>query len=69
MAIRLERDGDLIFVRGCPDPPKKQERRKRGLGLWVVLVLLVAGGVFASPLAAAWPTVLHTVKVFLAAVW
>lgn len=65
MAIRLEREGNLIYVRGGPDPPKKQERRN--VGLWVVLALLVLGTVFASPLASAWPTVLHTVQGFLAA--
>lgn len=66
MAMRLERDGNLIYVRGAPDPPKQPERRKRGLGLWVVLVLLVIGVVFASLLAPAWPAILHSVRGFLA---
>ncbi|MEJ2008840.1 MAG: hypothetical protein P8Z30_11910 [Acidobacteriota bacterium] len=66
MAIRLEKDGGLIFIRGGPDPPKKQG--SRNMGLWLMLAVLVMGVVFASPLASGWPAISHTVHGFLAAV-
>ncbi|TAM79483.1 MAG: hypothetical protein EPN47_16900 [Acidobacteria bacterium] len=72
MAIRLEKSGGLIFIHGAPDPPVKKkwwDKKPRGLGLWVVLTLFIAGAIFASQVASGLPTVANTVKGLVAAVW
>jgi hypothetical protein len=68
MAIRLERSGGLILIRGGADPPEKQGGHHH-LGLWLALAVCVAGMLYASPLASGWPMVAHAVKGFVAAVW
>jgi hypothetical protein len=71
MAIRLEKSGELFFIHGGPDPPVKKkwrDKKPRGLGLWLVLTLSVAGVLFAYPVVSGWPVIAHTVKGFLAAV-
>ena len=71
MAIRLERSGGLILIHGAPDPPVKKKPRDnklRSLSLWLVLTLLIAGVLYAYPVASGWPWVAHTVKDLLSAV-
>ena len=65
MAYRLEKSDGLYFIRGSADPPAKKKRNSGGLGLWVVLALFVMGVLFPLPIAAAWPSVAHTLKGFL----
>ena len=68
MAIRLEKSGELYFIRGSADPPAKKKgwsKSSGGLGLWLVLALLVMGMLFPLPIAAALPTVSHVLKGFL----
>jgi hypothetical protein len=67
MAIRLEKSGGLILIRGGEDPPEKVKRT--GKGLWLVFAVCVAGILYASPLASGWPAVAHAMKSFLAVVW
>lgn len=72
MAIRLERSGDLIFIKGAPDPPKPGKRGRRvfesvGLGLLALALLLIASGL-ASAQPPHWAALSHTVKAFLAAI-
>ncbi len=65
MAMRLEKDGGLIFIKGSPDPPVKvkwSNKRPHGLGLWVVLALLMVAVLWPSPIVAWWPSVAHTIK-------
>jgi hypothetical protein len=68
MAYRLEKSDGLYFIRGTADPPAKKNRWTKnsgGLGLWLVLALFVMGVLFPLPIAAAWPSVAHTLKGFL----
>ncbi len=72
MAIRLERSGGLIFIKGGPDPPEREKRSGKiiesvGLGLLAVALLLIASGL-ASAQSLDWATLSHTVKAFLAAI-
>jgi hypothetical protein len=67
MAIKLEKSGGLILIRGAEDPPEKP--RGHNMGLWLTLALCVAGLLCASPLASKWPVVAHAVKTFVAAAW
>ena len=70
MAIRLEKSGELYFIRGTADPPAKKKwssRNSGGMGLWLVLALLVMGMLFPLPIAAAWPSVSHALNGFLSA--
>lgn len=72
MAIRLERSGDLIFIRGAheePPKPKRAIKRLRRLGLLVALIALVMGLLFAGPHMLGWPVVSHTFKAFVTAIW
>ena len=67
MSIRLEKDGELMIIRGAPDPLSKEGRARKsgGLGLWLTLILLVTGVLFPAPVVSALPTVAHTVRGFL----
>jgi hypothetical protein len=68
MAYRLEKSGGLYFIRGAADPPAKNKwwsKSSGGLGLWLMLALFVAGVLFPLPIAAAWPSLAHTLKGFL----
>lgn len=65
MAIRLEKSGGLYFIRGAADPPAKKKWWSKSfgaLGLWLMLGLFVMGVLFPYPVAAAWPTVSHSLK-------
>lgn len=69
MAIRLERSGGLILIHGAPDPPSKKkwwDKKPRGLGLWIVLALFIAGFALADSVAPEWPAIAETVKGLLA---
>lgn len=70
MAIRLERSGGLMFIRGTPDDPR-EAKRARGThrrALWMMLLLLAMGILFASPIASGWPAAVHVARGFLAGV-
>jgi hypothetical protein len=72
MAIRLERSGGLIFIRGKADEPVKTRKLKKYIqpGLWLVLMLLVSGGLFMGPQALlTWATVTHAFRSVLTAIW
>ena len=68
MAIRLEKSGGLILIHGAPDPPSKKwwDKKPRGLGLWIVLALFIAGLALADSVAPEWPAIAETVKGLLA---
>jgi hypothetical protein len=70
MAIRLEKSGGLIFIKGSPDPPvqkKWSDKVPGGLGPWLALVVFVAVAVGAPHIVSGWPVLTHVVKGFLAA--
>jgi len=69
MAIRLERSGGLILIHGAPDPPSKKkwwDKKPRGLGVWIVFTLCIAGVLFAASVAPEWPAIAEAVKGLLA---
>lgn len=68
MAIRLERSGGLMFIRGQADEPEKPKKNYH-VGLWVMLIVLVMGALFAGPNVPGWTLVSHTVKTVVSAVW
>ncbi len=68
MAIRLERSGGLIFIKGAPEDPATGKRRSRNLGLWLALIILVMGMLFVPSNGLSWAAVSHTFKAFLAVV-
>lgn len=70
MAIRLEKSGGLILIKGSPDPPVQRrwsETLPGGFGPWLALILFVAVGVGAPHIVAGWPVLAHVVKGLLAA--
>ncbi len=72
MAIRLERSGELIFIRGTPDEPEKPKKWAHyiQLGLWLVLIVLAGGVLFMGPHALlGWGTVSHAFRSVLTAIW
>lgn len=69
MAIRLEKSGGLVFIKGAPDEPKTEKRRRKDLGLWLVLIALVMGALFADSHSLSWPVVSHAFKSVLTAIW
>lgn len=69
MAIRLEKSGGLILIHGAPDPPSKKkwwDKKPRGVGLWIVLALFIAGVVLADSVESGWPAIAEAVKGLLA---
>jgi hypothetical protein len=72
MAIRLERSGELILIRGTPDEPEKPRKWSKHiqLVLWLVLILLVSEVLFMGPDALLdWATVSHAFRAVLTAIW
>lgn len=67
MAIRLQRDGGLIFIHGAPEPKKRKELRKTDV-LFGLIVLVLGALALGAPIPA-WSTISHTFRVILAAVW
>jgi hypothetical protein len=69
MAVRLERSGGLILIRGTKDEPEEPKRdRFASVGLWLALILLVVGVMFIGPSGVSMADVGHAFKSFLAAV-
>lgn len=66
MAIRLEKSGGLLFIRGCPDPPEKK-RRNWHVGLWLLLAGSVLAAVYAPELQSQWPAISHAIHGVLGA--
>jgi hypothetical protein len=72
MAIRLEKSGELMFIRGIADEPGKSNKWNKHiqLGLWLVLIMLVGGVLFMGPHALlGWATVTHAFRSVLTAIW
>jgi hypothetical protein len=72
MAIRLERSGELMFIRGVPDEPEKPRKRNKSiqLVLWLVLIVLASGVLFMGPHAPLdWATVNHAFRSVVTATW
>lgn len=68
MAMRLERSGGLIFIRGGPDEPEPPPPKSPwGLVLWLVLMGLLGVVLFVGPDAPGWPMVNQLYEVALAA--
>lgn len=70
MAIRLEKSGGLILIKGSPDPPDQEtwwQTIPGGFGSWLALILFVGVVVGAPHIVSSWPVVAHAVKSFLAA--
>ncbi len=73
MAIRREKDGNLIFFYGASQLPEEPEQ-KVNPQVVTAAVLLAAGTVLAgvwyiAPHPLDWPTVTHTIKSFLSVIW
>lgn len=72
MAIRLERSGELFFIRGTADELEKPKEWKKYVqpGLWLLLALLVSGVLFMGPQALLpWTAVTHAFRSVLTAIW
>lgn len=72
MAIRLERDGGLMLIRGTADEPEKPRNGKKYIktGLWLGLIALAGGVYLMGPHALLqWATVSHELKAVLTAIW
>ena len=72
MAIRLERSGGLMLIRGTADEPVKPQKwnKQIQLGLWLVLIMLTGGVLFVGPHPLlTWVSVGHVFKAVLAAIW
>jgi hypothetical protein len=72
MAIRLERSGGLIFIRGKADEPVKTQKWKKYIQpcLWLALFLMVSGALFMGPQALlSWTTINHAFRSVLTAIW
>ena len=72
MAIRLEKSGELILIRGSADEPEKPRKwiKYVQLGLWLVLIMLASGVLFMGPHALLdWATVSHAFRSVLMAIW
>jgi hypothetical protein len=71
MAIRLERSGELYFIRGAPDEPEKpsQWNKRIELVLWLVLIALASGVLFMGPHALLnWVKVNHAFRAVVTAI-
>lgn len=65
MAIRLEKSGGLIVIRGSAPERKKPgwwSRNHRDLALWVALTVLLLAALFVPAEALRWEAIDHTVK-------
>lgn len=72
MAIRLERSGELIFIRGTADEPEKPRKESKYIqpGLWLVLVMLAGGVLFVGPDPLLdWAPVNHALRSVLTGIW
>jgi hypothetical protein len=72
MAIRLERSGGLILIRGTRDEPEEPRKwiKYLQLGLWLALIMLASGVLFMGPHALLdWATVSHAFRSVLTAIW
>lgn len=68
MAIQLQKSGNLLFIRGRPDPPERQGRTWN-MGLWLLIGLLLLGAIYAPELPSKWSAVSHTFQTLFSAVW
>jgi hypothetical protein len=72
MAIRLEKSGELMFIRGTADEPEKPKKWNKYIqpGLWLALIMLAGGVLFMGPHALLeWATVSHAFRSVLTAIW
>jgi len=72
MAIRLERSGELMLIRGTADEPDEPRNSNKWvqLGLWLVLVALTTGVLFVGPHPLLeWAAVSHAFEYLMAASW
>lgn len=72
MAIRLEKSGELMLIRGTADEPEKPKTRSKyvQLGLWLVLITLAGEVLFMGPHALLnWASVNHALRSVLTAIW
>jgi hypothetical protein len=71
MAIRLERSGELYFIRGVADEPEKPSKwnKRIELVLWLTLIVLASGVLFLGPHALVnWATVNHAFRAVVTAI-
>lgn len=69
MAIHLERSGGLYLIKGDgrDDPEEPKDNKFVTLGLWLMLIGLAAGVLFAGPHSLTMADISHTFKGFLTA--
>lgn len=68
MAIRLEKSGGLLLVRGVKAEPEPEKRSHLDVYLWLVLIALVVGIYFVPAKGLDVTAVHHTVNSILGAV-
>lgn len=69
MSIRLEKSGELYFIRGNPkEPEPPMPKRSAGVGLWLALTVLVGGVLFIGPHSLSMADVSHALKALLSTV-
>jgi hypothetical protein len=68
MAIRLERSGGLIFIRGCKDEPEEGKGRGPEVCLWLALVVLALGIYFVPAKGFDLAAVNHTFNALMGAI-
>lgn len=68
MAIRLEKSGGLLLVRGVKAEPEPEKRSGLNVCLWLVLIALVAGIYFVPAKGLDMAAVHHTFNALLGAI-
>jgi hypothetical protein len=72
MAIRLEKSGELMMIRGIReelDDQKEWNNKRSKLGVLVVAILAVTAVVFIGPHVPGYAIVSNAFKSFVAAIW
>ena len=70
MALRLERSGELMMIRGSADEPEEPRNPNKWVqrGLWLVLIALTTGVLFVGPHPLLeWATVSNAFKYLMTA--
>ena len=69
MAIHVEKTGALTFIRDADETLRQKPKSNLDLGLFLVLVVLVAWALYFSFGTLSLPMISHAFKGLMAAIW